>query len=314
MPSPPPLTDTAETEPCAERAEWQLAMLKEVAEICMETARCMGRQAAAQAALDEAALEDFQARRAAGEETAVPPTPTLARRPADAGLTLERIARAVRRILALYNLIDDGRLSAVLKAQAERAAKAAKRRQSLDDRKIYVRHAVQDIVEAQVPRREAAEQLLNDLDLGLEAFADADLEVRSVGEMVARLCQDLGVSFDPVLLGDEEWAVEEIVERPKGSPFADRRIAGLAIHGGPPEPPDPPSPLWGGEEPPPLAAACDRQMLVDPATNDRAAIRVGESDSGRPPDPTPWASMAFPTPDLRSDPPHEGEGGGGASG
>ena len=142
----------------------------------------------------------------------------------------------MRRILALYNLIDDGRLAAVLKAEIERAAKAAKRRQTLDLRKLYVRHAVETIVEAQVPRREAAEQLLNDLDLGLERFADADVEVRSIGEMVARLCQDLGVTFDPVLLGDEEWAVEEIVERPKGSPFADHRIAGLAIHGGPPEP------------------------------------------------------------------------------
>ena len=240
MLNPPPFPDTAETEPCAERTQWQLAMLREAAEICMETARAVGRQAAAQAALDEAALEDFQARRAAGEETAVPPAPTLSVRPAavDAGLALDRIARAVRRILALYNLIDDGRLSAVLKAEVERAAKAAKRRQSLDDRKIYVRHAVQDIIEAQVPRREAAEQLLNDLDLGLEGFADADVEIRSIGEIVARLCQDLGVTFDPVLLRDEEWAIEEIVERPKGSPFADRRIAGLAIHGGPPEPLD----------------------------------------------------------------------------
>ena len=235
MPNTPLLPDTAETEPSAERAQWQLAMLKEAAEICMEAARSVGRQAAAQAALDEAALADFQARRAAGDETAVPVLrpPTV-----DAGLTLERLARAVRRTLALYNLIDDGRLSAVLKAEIARAAKAAQRRQSLDDRKVYVRHAVETLVEAQVPRREAAEQLLGDLDLGLEAFADADLELRSVGEMVARLCQDLGVTFDPVLLGDEEWAVEEIVERPKGSPFADRRIAGLAIHGGPPEPPD----------------------------------------------------------------------------
>ena len=233
MPNTPPLPDTAETEPCAERTQWQLAMLREAAEICMEAARCVGRQAAAQAALDEAALADFQARRAAGDETAVPVLrpPTV-----DAGLTLERLARAVRRTLALYNLIDDGRLSAVLKAEIARAAKAAQRRQSLDDRKVYVRHAVETLVEAQVPRREAAEQLLGDLDLGLEAFADADLEVRSIGEMVARLCQDLGMTFDPVLLGDEEWAVEEIVERPKGSPFADRRIAGLAIHGGPPEP------------------------------------------------------------------------------
>ncbi len=227
MPIPPPLPDIAETEPCAERTQWQLAMLREAAEICMETARCVGRQAAAQAALDEAALEDFQARRAAGEEIPAVPAPTLARRPADAGLTLERIARAVRRLLALYNLIDDGRLSAMLKAQAERAATAARRRQTRDDREVYVRHAVEDVIEAQVPRREAAEQLLNDLDFHLEAFTDADLEGRSVGELVAALCQDLGVTFDPVLLRDEEWAVEEIVERPKGSPFADRRIAGL---------------------------------------------------------------------------------------
>ena len=250
----PPLPDIAETESSAERAQWQLAMLREAAEICMEAARSVSRQAAAQAALDEAALADFQARRAAGDETPAAP----ARRPAtpDAGLTLERLARAVRRTLALYNLIDDGRLAAVLKAEIARAARAAQRRQSLDDRKVYVRHAVETLIEAQVPRREAAEQLLGDLDLGLEAFADADLERRSIGEMVASLCQDLGVSFDPVLLGDEEWAVEEIVERPKGSPFADRRIAGLAIHGGPPE----------------------------------------------------------PTPDLRSDPPHKGEGGSGRSG
>ena len=48
-------------------------MLREAAEICMEVARSVGRQATAQAALDEAALADFQARRAAGDETACGP-------------------------------------------------------------------------------------------------------------------------------------------------------------------------------------------------------------------------------------------------
>lgn len=71
--NPPPLPDAADTEPCAERARWQLAMLREAAEICMEVARSVGRQATAQAALDEAALADFQARRAAGDETACGP-------------------------------------------------------------------------------------------------------------------------------------------------------------------------------------------------------------------------------------------------
>ena len=107
------------------------------------------------------------------------------------------LARSIRQtVLLRIKLASDG-LQRELKAQAERAAKAAARREALDDRKDEVHHAVERIIEAQVPRREAAERLLDDLDLGIERLTDADLEGRSIGEMVARLCQEVGIPFDP---------------------------------------------------------------------------------------------------------------------
>ena len=145
------------------------------------------------------------------------------------------LARSIRQTAFLrIKLASDG-LQHELKAQAERAARAAARRESLDLRKDEVRVAAAMVIEAQVPRREAAERLLDDLDLGLDRLTDADLEGRSIGEMVASLCQEVGIPFDPTPLRDEEWVLQEMAERPKGSPFANRRIADIVTYG-PPEP------------------------------------------------------------------------------
>ncbi|HEX7759862.1 MAG TPA: hypothetical protein VF459_10185, partial [Caulobacteraceae bacterium] len=80
-------------------------MLRELAELGMKVARGMAE--------DEPA---------AGEEN-TPAAP--ASRPR--GLDFHRAAKAVRQTLVLYRLVEEGALAETLKAQAERAARAAAR-------------------------------------------------------------------------------------------------------------------------------------------------------------------------------------------
>jgi hypothetical protein len=190
------------------RTERHLRMLEDLAEIGMDLARTVQRQAHEQAAadLDAAAL----------------------------GLVFSRIARAVRQTVALEaRLAEDRQAKTAAQVARQSHARATRRRRD-------VRAVVEQTIEADAAESDL-EDLLLDLEERLVDYDDTDFADRPVGELVARICRDLGVTPDWSLWEDEDWAIEEAAARPRGSPYATRDPdPGSGDLGG--DPPDKPPP------------------------------------------------------------------------
>ncbi|HEV7385973.1 MAG TPA: hypothetical protein VGN89_13920, partial [Phenylobacterium sp.] len=190
------------------RAERHLRLLEELAEIGMDLARTVQRQAHEQAAadLDAAAL----------------------------GLVFSRIARAVRQTVALEaRLAEDRQAKTSAQIAGQTRARAARRQRE-------VRAVVEQAIEADADESDV-ENLLLDLEERLVDYDESDFSDRPIGELVARICRDLGVTPDWSLWEDEDWAIEEAAARPRGSPYAARDPdPGSEDRGG--DPPDKPPP------------------------------------------------------------------------
>jgi hypothetical protein len=134
------------------------------------------------------------------------------------GLVFARIARAVRQTFAL-----EARL-----AEERRTAEVATAARRVERRKTKVRTAVERVLDAEADESDA-ENLFYDLTERLETdYDDADFADRPIGELVARICRDLGVTPDWSLWQDEDWAIEARgVERAESE---DRQYS--AIHRG----------------------------------------------------------------------------------
>ena len=165
-------------------------MLQELAEIGMRLARALEAEALAPA------------------EEPRPPSPFGG---GDLGLMFTRIARAVRQTVALENRVAADRGT----AQAQHAAQlASEARTQLSRRKDKLRRIVEQAIEAEAHGSEA-EHLLIDLDERLDdTDDDADFADAPVGEQVARLCADLGVTPDWSLWEDQDWAIAYATSRP----------------------------------------------------------------------------------------------------
>jgi hypothetical protein len=108
-----------------------------------------------------------------------------------AELAFARIARAVRQTLALEaKLAEEGQL------RRERQAREHKHQ-----REAKVRRMVEKAIEADAHESDIDERLA-DLD-------DTDFTHRPLIEVVASICQDLGVTFDPSPWQDEPWAADK---------------------------------------------------------------------------------------------------------
>ena len=111
-----------------------------------------------------------------------------AERVAAAGLTFERVSRAVRRTAALMQRIESG----------------WPRRGGSDDRRAMARRQVARSVGEAITRRadgEAAERLFDDLSERLDALElDGSLEDRPAEVIVAAICRELGVDVPEGLL------------------------------------------------------------------------------------------------------------------
>ena len=204
------------------RAERQLAMLQELAEIGMQIARAVRDEAAARAeAVDEAAR----------------PSPFGN---ADLGLVYSRVARAVRQTLALETRVAED----IEKARVEHErARVTALRWASEERQREIRDYVAEAIEAEAverktPEREV-ERLLDDLDERIEAGDyDDTLDTAPIGELVERICADLGVIPDWDLWGDQDWVTEHLMARTvAGDIGADRW---RYLHP-PPAQPDPPA-------------------------------------------------------------------------
>ncbi len=196
----------------ATRAAERLAMLRELAQIGMGLARDVARRAQAPGA-------------AAG----------------DLGLAYGRIARAVRQTLALETRLEDGievRRREDRAAHELQAARLARR--TLERRTKLVRRAVGQAIEAEAEDADRVEYLIDRLDERLDDRQDdEDFLDRPLGELVARICKDLGVTVDLNLWEDEDWARPEAAAPPPPSGEAG---PALTLGPEPPTPAEPPRP------------------------------------------------------------------------
>jgi hypothetical protein len=184
----------------------QLARLEELAEIGMDLARQVRREALAEPREDG------------------PP----ARPVADLALVFSRISRAVRQTLAL-----EARLAADHQAELaagrhilREAAHALQTRLVRDQKRAQVRVIAAEAIEAEI-HEDCRAQVLAEMDERLDAYDDLerdDLERRPVGALVAEICRALGVPVDWSLWEQEEWACQEGETRAPGSPYAWHRV------------------------------------------------------------------------------------------
>jgi hypothetical protein len=210
----------------AARTARQLAMLQELAEIGMQMARAVRDEALARAEDADAAPK--------------PPSPFGG---GDLGLVYARIARAVRQTLALETRVADG----IEKAGIEQARnRVAAVRTALDERQHAVRDYVADAIEAEAAERGTpdrdVERLLDDLDERLDdGDYDDALADGPIGDLVARICADLGVTPDWSLWEDQDWAIEyEKSLPPYGGDIGAERWRHLEAPAAPPPPDGPP--------------------------------------------------------------------------
>ncbi|MDR3474283.1 MAG: hypothetical protein P4M09_21750 [Devosia sp.] len=196
----PSPADVTTADPDAERAVRHLRGLAELGEIGLELARALRRRVVE-------AVEAAPVAAPIGAGTGFG---------GDVGLAFSRIARAVRQTFAL-----EARMAQDERARAEDGRFEAQRRRSLIEslrpptRKETIRDAVEMAIEADRDEggnlyieERRIEALLADLDERLDEADEADLMERPIGEVVTRICADLGVAYDPDLWADEDWADE----------------------------------------------------------------------------------------------------------
>jgi hypothetical protein len=217
--------DREEADSDALRTERHLDMLQELARMGMELARAVHRQGVAPA-----------------EQASEQPAPEPA---AEAALAFSRIAKTVRQCLALEARVADQQRRREL-GEIDQAGELLKQSRSylLGAKRRQVKRAVADAIESEAESGgiypSDAERLFDRLDERIEDEVD-DLDDRPVGELIERLCRKLGVAPDWTRWQGEDWAVEEIADKPKGSPYADWA---------PPAPLSPAQPDAAGHDPP----------------------------------------------------------------
>jgi hypothetical protein len=182
---------------------WKLPMLRELAEMGMDMARDVRDRGVAEPAPDQPAKPD-------GEGDA----------PARA---FARLSRSVRMTVALHTkLIEDYRKSDEERA-AERTRRAAAARDAHRGTQMdKVKRVAEATIDAETGEDwNEREDLHDKLSECLKDFDDyADLGNRSIGEIIARICRDLGVKPDWRRWVDAAWAKQEMAEKPPGSPYA----------------------------------------------------------------------------------------------
>jgi uncharacterized protein YpuA (DUF1002 family) len=135
-----------------------------------------------------------------------------------------RVARAVRVNLTTENQITRDHEKREARERAEREGRCtlspAVRRNRL---KSMVERVMDQVIDREIPPddqdeiRDTLQDCLDDFD------EDPNLTDRSVGALVASICNDLYLDPDWSWWQDERWAVKEIRDKPPGSPYADWR-------------------------------------------------------------------------------------------
>lgn len=162
-----------------------LAVLQELSELGMTLARAVTEQALAQVAGD---------------------TPAAG----DPALMFSRISRAVRMTIAQEGRLGEELASRRVKAKAVADLHAGiAARAPVAEREATVHRAVARAIRLDTHNQDD-EDLLEALDAHLDDWSEsASFLDRPIGELVGRICKDLGVAANPSLWEDEDWAVAE---------------------------------------------------------------------------------------------------------
>ena len=116
---------------------------------------------------------------------------------ADPQLAYARLTRSIRQTMALETRLADDQ-----KVRRERQA-----RQHRYERQAQVRRRVERAIDADADEADI-DDLLCDLNERLSDPDDTDFTNRPLIEVVASICRDLGVAFDPAQWQDEDWPPE----------------------------------------------------------------------------------------------------------
>ena len=171
------------------RAAWRAEVLKELVEAGMDMVRDM---------------------RAVAAEPDAP----------DMSLRFGRVAKAVRMTLALdAKLGDEASVAAEERVAARRAKEAAR----LQNRKVYVYNALARCLESDVGDGETRngrdyDELCDEIDH--PDVTDEEYLNLPVSQIIAKICEDLGLPVDWHRFRFEDWAMQERRTKPEGSPFA----------------------------------------------------------------------------------------------
>ncbi len=198
--------------------EQEVAMLTRLAQIGLNIAEAVERQAVAQAQFAERAAEPGVAVEASVGRS-------------EPGLVYPKVARAVRLTLALrakavkeLMALDQGEALARL-ARDKATAEAEAQADPVERRRERVGRIVRRLIESEEGDPKEVERLSSDVWERLEdedGDVYGDLMARPIGEIVALICEDLELSPDWNALAREAWAVEEAASGAPGSPFVAR--------------------------------------------------------------------------------------------
>ncbi|MGZ5983599.1 MAG: hypothetical protein ACXWK7_01570 [Caulobacteraceae bacterium] len=194
------LPSTAEDDPRRARIERQLEVLSELTDIGLEVARALERQAK-----DSGPNDDVQ---------------SLSR-------AYARTARAVRLTIMLQSKLIEALQRIDIRAEVLAVSEAARDAARRCDPEYVHKARVENIVERVA--REACDGDEDRLDRlmteACERLDDRDIYGavldRPVGELVALICRDLGLSPDWGRLAEEAWAQEEVSNGMGGASWAD---------------------------------------------------------------------------------------------
>ncbi len=214
----------ARTELPEERSARHLRMLRELAEIGMELAREVRRQALEQPPIDPSV-----------SDPAVP-DPARGRALTDLGLVFSRIARSVRQTMALEASVEQDRVLRQIRNGGGHRPFTMPAPPIVSDavrRKDEVRDIVEQAIEAEAAEGDV-ERLLADLHERLEDPDDfAGFANRPLADLVAQICRDLGVPFDPTAWEGEDSSLLPAGEggaHPQGGRMRVKDLDGVTPH------------------------------------------------------------------------------------
>ena len=112
-----------------------------------------------------------------------------------------------------------------LLAQAERARKAGARRERVLERRHAVHVAMTGAIDTSDRPAAEVDRLLGDLNDWMDVQDDAAFAgERPIGAILWTACQALDLPVDLTVWEHEDWADQEIVQRPEGSPYRAHRV------------------------------------------------------------------------------------------